>query len=52
MLKIIPKGILDMLINLQLLEGVAIATSASEEKLGKGHRRVNIMQIPCTHVCK
>jgi predicted RNA-binding protein YlqC (UPF0109 family) len=29
-----------------------VGTSEMEEVVGKGGRRVNIVQILCTHVCK
>jgi hypothetical protein len=29
-----------------------VGTSGSGEKVGKGHRRVNMVKILCTHICK
>jgi hypothetical protein len=31
---------------------LGIGVSGAEEEVGKGCRRVNIVQIECTHVCK
>jgi hypothetical protein len=37
----------------QILPGMGgVGTSVKEEEVGKGHGRVNIVQILCTHVCK
>jgi hypothetical protein len=29
-----------------------VVTSGREEDVGRGYRRVNMVQILCTHVCK
>jgi hypothetical protein len=35
----------------QVLPG-GVGTNGRREEMGKGHGRVTIMQILCTHVCK
>jgi hypothetical protein len=36
----------------EVLPGEEVGTSGRGEEVGKGHRRVNIVQILCTYVCK